>query len=99
MPGVLNKFFTPRHKGEEEKLPQKIGYFLEKIIFFRFSISTNPQFFFIIKYLNVKFNKVSFGGRNVRAHALKGIRCEKDEIHRHVKKDWPEIRVGKLWQN
>ena len=24
MPGVLNKFFTPRHKGEEEKLPQKI---------------------------------------------------------------------------
>ena len=29
----------------------------------------------------IQFNKVSFDRRNVRAHLLSGIRCEKDKMH------------------
>ena len=41
----------------------------------------NPQVFFCSQMPYVKFNKVFFGGLNVRAHSLIYIRREKDKIH------------------
>ena len=43
-----------------------------------FFLYTNLLDFSVFLQINTlcKFNKVSFGGRNLRAHSLAGIRCE-----------------------
>ena len=100
MPGVLNKFLQAFTKklGVFQKnywfviFPVRQLWILEgghkANVSNAFLLNTNLLESSGFLKLNTlpKFNKVSFGGRNLRAHTLEGIRCEKDKMHRNVTK-------------